>query len=56
LALSTKLSIPKQPQELGLGQGGGLNLSQALPVPKQLNFNKLSDAGRLKFSAKPTKA
>ena len=46
--------IHKQPQESGIAQGGALNLHQALPLPKQLNLNKLSDAGRCKFSGCPT--
>ena len=29
-------------------------MSQALPAPKQLNLNKLSDAGGFKFSGCPT--
>jgi hypothetical protein len=37
--------IPKQLEKSGICQGGALNLSQAKPAPKQLNLNKLSDAG-----------
>jgi hypothetical protein len=37
--------IHKPPQKLGIWQGGALNFSQAQPAPKQLNLNKLSDAG-----------
>jgi hypothetical protein len=40
------LNIPKQPEKLGIWQGVALHLSQAKPVSKQLNLNKLSDAGR----------
>ncbi len=38
--------IHKQLEESGICQGGALILSQAKPSPKQLNLNKLSDAGR----------
>jgi hypothetical protein len=38
--------IPKLLQKLGIQQGGALNLTPGLPVPKQLNLSKLSDAGR----------
>jgi hypothetical protein len=35
------------------GKGGPLNLSQAKPAPKQLNLNKLSDAGRFTLLNRP---
>ena len=35
-------------------QGGALNLNQAWPALKQLNFSKLSDASGFKFSGCPT--
>jgi hypothetical protein len=47
-------SIPKAIQKSGIRQGGALNFYQAQLVPKQLNLNKLSNAGRLKFSGCPT--
>ena len=40
--------------KVGIWQGGALNLSQVPPAPKQLNLNKLSDAGGLKGSGCPT--
>ncbi len=39
------LFIPKSLEESEIGQGVAMNLSQAKPTPKQLNLNKLSDAG-----------
>jgi hypothetical protein len=50
----TILGIPKAIQKSGIRQGGALNFYQAQLVPKQLNLNKLSNAGRLKFSGCPT--
>ena len=35
--------IHKQPQKLGIWQGGAPNLGQAQPTSKQLNLNKLGD-------------
>jgi hypothetical protein len=54
--MNSTLSNPihKQLQELGISQGGALNLNQACRRLKQLNLNKLSDAGGLKFSGCPT--
>ncbi len=37
--------IPKSLEESEIRQGAAMNLSQAKPTPKQLNLNKLSDAG-----------
>jgi hypothetical protein len=56
--LTTKiaLDIPNVIQKSGICQGGALNLSQAKPTPKQLNLNKLSDAGGLKFTGCSTQA
>jgi hypothetical protein len=42
--------------KIGLCQGGAQNLHQAKPAPKQLNLNKLSDAGGGKFCGCPTTA
>ena len=47
-------AIQKLPQESGIWQGGALNLSQALPAPKQLNLNKLSDADGSQMQRLPT--
>ncbi len=37
--------IPKSLEESEIWQGAAMNLNQAKPTPKQLNLNKLSDAG-----------
>ncbi len=37
--------IPKSLEESEIWQEAAMNLSQAKPTPKQLNLNKLSDAG-----------
>ena len=37
-------------------QGGALNLSQALPAPKQLNLESLAMQAGLKFCGCPTQA
>jgi len=44
------MDIHKPPEKSGIGQGVALVLSQALPAPKQLSLNKLSDAGGFKNS------
>ncbi len=43
-ATDTK-GIPKSLEEPEIWQGAAMNLSQAKPTPKQLNLNKLSNAG-----------
>jgi hypothetical protein len=40
--------------KLGIGQEGASNLNQVRPATKQLNLNKLSDAGGFKVDGKPT--
>jgi hypothetical protein len=40
--------------KIGIWQGGALNLEQAKPLSKQLNFKKLGDADNSKFSGCPT--
>ncbi len=51
-----ELFIHKQLQESGICQEGALNLSQAKPAPKQLNLNKLGDAGGSQIQWLPTLA
>lgn len=41
--------IPKPRENLTIWQGGALKLNQAQPLPKQLNFKKLSDASRFQI-------
>lgn len=41
-------------QKLGIWQGSAMNLSQKKSALKQLNLNKLIDAGGLKFIGLPT--
>ena len=45
ISRQTIYDIPKQLQDLEFCQGVALNLNQAKPAPKQLNLNKLSNAG-----------
>ena len=45
--------IPNVIQKSGIRQGGAQDLSQAKPMPKQHNLNKLCDAGGLKDYVMP---